>query len=97
MMPLRGGGWTQGDNCQAATSSDGLIIATSVGNNPSDATAFCTIMDKTAAAAALIDPHRPSTAVTGWDRGRAGGRRLSQRGQPHRPGTGSADRGRQEP
>ncbi len=62
MMPLRGGGWTQGDNCQAATSSDGLIIATSVDNNPSDATALCTIMDKTAAAAALIDPHRPSTA-----------------------------------
>ena len=62
MMPLRGGGWTQGYNCHAATSSDGLIIATSVGNNPSDATAFPTIMDKTAAAAALIDPHRPSTA-----------------------------------
>ncbi len=34
MMPLRGGGWVQGYNCQAATSSDGLIIATSVGNNP---------------------------------------------------------------
>jgi transposase len=62
MMPLRGGGWVQGYNCQAATSSDGLIIATSVGNNPSDATAFPTIMDKAGAAAALIDPHRPSTA-----------------------------------
>jgi transposase len=62
MMPLRGGGWVQGYNCQAATSSDGLIIATSVGNNPSDATAFPTIMDKTAAAAALIDTFRPSTA-----------------------------------
>jgi transposase len=62
MMPLRGGGWVQGYNCQAATSSDGLIIATSVGNNPSDATAFPTIMDKTTAAAALIDTFRPSTA-----------------------------------
>ena len=41
MMPLRGGGWVQGYNCQAATSSDGLIIATSVGNNSTDATAFC--------------------------------------------------------
>ena len=40
MMPLRGGGWLQGYNCQATTSSDGLIIATSVGNNPSDTTAF---------------------------------------------------------
>jgi len=62
MMPLRGGGWVQGYNCQAAASSDGLIIATSVGNNPSDATAFPTIMDKTAAAAALIDPDRLGTA-----------------------------------
>lgn len=62
MMPLRGGGWTQGYNCQAATSSDGLIIATSVGNNPNDATAFPTIIDKTVAAAALIDTHRTNTA-----------------------------------
>jgi transposase len=61
MMPLRGGGWLQGYNCQAATSSDGLIIATSVGNNPSDATAFNTIMGKTVAAAELIDVHQPST------------------------------------
>lgn len=58
MMPLRGGGWLQGYNCQAATSSDGLIIATSVGNNPSDATAFSTIMNKTVAAAERITAHR---------------------------------------
>ena len=58
MMPLRGGGWVQGYNCQAATSSDGLIIATSVGNNSSDATAFGTIVDKATAAAVLIDAHR---------------------------------------
>lgn len=62
MMPLRGGGWLQGYNCQAVTSSDGLIIATSVGNNPSDATAFTPTMDKAVAAAALIDAHRPDTA-----------------------------------
>ncbi len=62
MMPLRGGGWVQGYNCQAATSSDGLIIATSVGNNPSDATAFDTIMNKSVDAAALIDAHRPDSA-----------------------------------
>jgi transposase len=61
MMPLRGGGWLQGYNCQAATSSAGLIIATSVGNNPSDAIAFGAIMDKTVAAADLIDTHRPTT------------------------------------
>ena len=64
LMPLRGGGWLQGYNCQAATSSDGLIIATSVGNNPSDATAFSTIMDKTVAAADLIDTHRTATTDT---------------------------------
>jgi hypothetical protein len=64
MMPLRGGGWVQGYNCQAATSCDGLIIETSVGNNPNDAPAFCTIMDNTATAAALIDAHRPSTATS---------------------------------
>ena len=57
-MPLRGGGWVQGYNCQAVTSSDGLIIATSVGNNLNDATAFTTTMDRAVAAAALIDAHR---------------------------------------
>lgn len=64
MMPLRGGGWVQGYNCQAATSSDGLIIATSVGNNPSDAPAFATILDKAATAATLIDTHSPNTGQT---------------------------------
>jgi transposase len=63
MMPLRGGGWLQGYNCQAVTSSDGLIIATSVGNNSSDAPAFSITMDKAVAAAALIDAHRPGTAL----------------------------------
>jgi transposase len=65
MMPLRGGGWLQGYSCQAVTSSDGLIIATAVGNNPSDATAFTEMMDKAVAAAALIDAHRPATAQPG--------------------------------
>ena len=62
MMPLRGGGWIQGYNCQALTSSDGLIIATSVANNSSDATAFTEMMGKAIAAAALIDTHRPAAA-----------------------------------
>ena len=65
MMPLRRGGWLQGYNCQAVTSSDGVIIATSVGNNPSDATAFTEMIDKAVAAAALIDAHRPAAAATG--------------------------------
>jgi transposase len=65
MMPLRGGGWIQGYNCQALTSSDGLIIATSVANNPNDATAFITTLDKAVAAAALIDAHAPGNRSAG--------------------------------
>jgi hypothetical protein len=63
LMPLRGGGWVQGFNCQAVTSSDGLIIATSVGNNPNDATTFTTMLDKAVAAAAVIATHRPDLGV----------------------------------
>ncbi|MCU1645189.1 MAG: hypothetical protein JWN03_5464 [Nocardia sp.] len=59
IMPLRGGGWLQGYNCQAVTSGDGLIIATGVGNNPNDATAFATTLDAAVAGAALIDARRP--------------------------------------
>lgn len=59
LMPLRGGGWLQGFNCQAVTSSDGLIIATSVDNNPSDATTFIAMLDKAVAAAAVIAEQRP--------------------------------------
>ncbi len=61
MMPLRGGGWIQGYNCHAVTSSDGLIIATAVATNPRDSTAFTAMMDKATVAAALIDTHRPAT------------------------------------
>lgn len=64
MMPLRGGGWLQGYNCQAVTSSDGLIIATAVGNNPNDATTFAAMLDKAVAAATLIVEHQPGTDDT---------------------------------
>ncbi|MFE3003489.1 transposase, partial [Nocardia sp. NPDC059246] len=62
MMPLRGGGWLQGFNCQAVTSTDGLIIATTVGNNPNDATAFATTMTAAVAAATLLGTHQPDRA-----------------------------------
>lgn len=70
LMPLRGGGWLQGYNCQAVTSTDGLIIATGVGNNPSDATTFTSMLDKATAAAQLITGARAQTthAPTGPDR-----------------------------
>lgn len=61
LMPLRGGGWLQGYNCQAVTSSDGLIIATGVGNNPADVTTFVEMMGKAVAAARTLAEHRPST------------------------------------
>lgn len=63
-MPLRGGGWVQGYNCQAVTSGDGLMIATGVGDNPADATAFTDMLDKAVAAAAIIDAHRPADPDT---------------------------------
>lgn len=59
-LPLRGGGWLQGYNCQAVTSSDGLIIATGVGNNPNDATAFTTMLGKAVTAAELIASAQPA-------------------------------------
>ena len=62
LMPLRGGGWVQGFNCQAVTSSDGLIIATGVGNNPVDAPTLPAMMAKAVAAADVIDAHRPAPA-----------------------------------
>ncbi|MFF4024909.1 transposase, partial [Nocardia elegans] len=61
LMPLRGGGWLQGFNCQAVTSTDGLIIATDVGNNPNDATTFTSMLDKATAAAQLITGARAQT------------------------------------
>nr|WP_314733908.1 transposase [Rhodococcus fascians] len=57
-MQLRGGGWIQGYNCQAVTTSDGIIIATSVGNNPNDGTTFTSMLDKAVAAADVISSAR---------------------------------------
>lgn len=56
LMPLRGGGWLQGYNCQAVTSSDGLILATSVSNNPVDTPTFLPMMTAAIAAAATMQP-----------------------------------------
>ncbi|NMO05302.1 transposase [Gordonia sp. TBRC 11910] len=58
-MPLRGGGWVQGYNCQAVTTSDGVIIATGVSNNTKDSTAYLEMMAKAVAAAHHIAAHRP--------------------------------------
>ncbi|ALG85316.1 transposase [Gordonia phthalatica] len=64
-MPLRGGGWVQGYNCQAVTTADGLIIATSVGDGPIDAPTFIPMMGKAVEAAAILAAHRPPGPESG--------------------------------
>ncbi|ANY23563.1 transposase [Gordonia terrae] len=57
-LSLRGGGWIQGYNCQAVTSSDGLIIATMVTNGAIDTPHFVPMMNKAVAAAEHIQSHQ---------------------------------------
>lgn len=63
-MPKRGGGWVQGFNCQAVTTSDGIIIAVSVSNNPSDVITYQQMTDLAVKAAALIGQRQPDPAGT---------------------------------
>jgi transposase len=51
LQPRPGGGWLQGYNAQAVATSDGIVLATSVSNNPSDSTAFVELMHAACAAA----------------------------------------------
>jgi transposase len=53
LMPIKGG-WVQGYNAQAITTSDGIILAAQVSNSPSDSAAFVTMMDASAAMAARL-------------------------------------------
>lgn len=64
IQPLRGGGWLQGYNCQAVTSADGLIVATGVGTSPVDNQYWEHMVDRSVAAAGVIDAHRPVPAPT---------------------------------
>lgn len=59
-IPKRGGGWIQGYNCQAVVSSDGLILATDVVNDPIDAPYLVQMMNASIAAADQINAHRPA-------------------------------------
>lgn len=65
LQPLRGGGWVQGYNCQAVTTEDGLIVATGVGTSPVDNQYYLDMIDKAAAAAEVINDHRPRHADDG--------------------------------
>lgn len=63
IQPTRNG-WLQGYNCQAVTSSDGFIIATSVSANPSDNPTYQPMTDAAVAAVESLAGHRPDTFPT---------------------------------
>ena len=54
LQPLAGGGWLQGYNAQAVTTSDGLIWATQVSRNPSDRITFLPMMQQATATAERV-------------------------------------------
>jgi transposase len=68
LMPVRGGGFTQGYNTQNMPSQDGLIIATELTDEQADCPSFEPMLAKGQQAAALIEAHRPAPAP-----GRGGG------------------------
>lgn len=59
LMPVRGGGWIQGYNCQAVPTADNLILATDVSNNPADVIAFQPMMRAAQHNADIIQKARP--------------------------------------
>jgi transposase len=60
LMPVRGGGFTQGYNTQNMPSQDGLIIATELTDEQNDCPSFEPMLAKGQQAAALIVAHRPA-------------------------------------
>jgi transposase len=60
LMPVRGGGFTQGYNTQNMTSEDELIIATELTDDPADMAWFEPMLARAEEAAALIEAHRPA-------------------------------------
>jgi transposase len=65
LMPVRGGGFTQGYNTQNMPSQDGLIIATELTDEQADCPSFEPMLAKGQQAAALIAAHRPAPAPDG--------------------------------
>jgi transposase len=59
LMPVRGGTFIEGYNTQNVTSSDELIIATELTDDPTDTAWFEPMLRKAQDAAALITAHRP--------------------------------------
>jgi transposase len=73
LMPVRGGGFIQGYNTQNMTSADGLIIATELTQDTTDAGWFEPMLGRALAAAALICAHRPGPAAAGCHSDPGGG------------------------
>ena len=61
LMPVRGGGFTQGYNTENVTSEDELIIATELTDDPTGMAWFELMMTRAQEAAALIAAHRPAS------------------------------------
>jgi hypothetical protein len=59
LMPTRNG-FIQGYNAQNVVSADGLVIATELTGDTTDMAWFAPMMEQAAAAAALIEAHRPA-------------------------------------
>lgn len=59
LQPLANGGWLQGYNAQAVTSSDGIIVAAKVWNSPSDIGAFEPMMAAAKAMAQRLNAEEP--------------------------------------
>jgi transposase len=62
LMPVRGGGFIEGYNTQNVTSEDGLIIATDLTCDTTDAPSFEPMLRRAEDAAAFITAHRPAAA-----------------------------------
>lgn len=87
------GGWVQGYNCQAVTSQDGLIIATSVGQQPSGPTDVRADDERRRA----DRPAPPRQRIPRRNRLLLADAGYLSRKQPHRPRTRAAHPRRKEP
>jgi hypothetical protein len=72
LMPTRNG-FVQGYNAQNVTSADKLIIATELADDPCDMAWFGPMMERAAAAAAVIEANRPPPGPGGGEPGHGPG------------------------
>jgi transposase len=63
LMPVRGGGFTQGYNTQNMTSEDKLVFATELTDDPTDMAWLEPMLAAAEDAAALIEAHRPAAGA----------------------------------